>query len=162
MAEVEVLAASGAVEEERVRAALSLDDVAAVAGVPDERVVAGAEEPDVGAAVAVDAVVLRAAEERLGAGAAEQRVVAVLAVHRGRLRVREDAVRFVHPDAVVAAARVDDDPVERAAVEAEVGRAVVPDVDLQRRGNPRLQPECELVARSVAGERQRAVVDRAE
>ena len=153
-----ISAPAGAVEQEPVGAALPLDDVAAVARIPDERVMAGAEEADVGAAVAVDAVVLRPAEERLGACAAEQRVVAVLAVHRGRLRVREDAVRLVHPDAVVAAARVDDDPVERGAVEAEVGRAVVADVGLQGRGNARLQPEGELVACSVAGEGQRAVV----
>ncbi len=157
--EVEVLGACGAVEQERVRAALALDDVTAVAGIPDERVVAGAEDADVSAGVPVHEIVPGSAEEHLGAGAAEQRVTAVLAVDRRRLRVGEDAVRVVDPDAVVAAARVDDDRVERGAVEAEVGRAVVADVDLQGRGDPRLQPEGELVACAVAGEGQRVVVD---
>ena len=40
--EVDILGDVGAVEEHRVGAALALDGVAAVAGVPDEGVVAGA------------------------------------------------------------------------------------------------------------------------
>src|SRR5262249_9747199 len=51
--EVDLFADVGAVEEHGVVAVLAFDGVAAVAGVPLECVVAGAEEGDVGAAVAV-------------------------------------------------------------------------------------------------------------
>ena len=61
-------------------AALALDGVAAVAGVPLERVVAAAERRRVGAAVAVDEVVAAAADQDVGAVAADQRVVAAAAV----------------------------------------------------------------------------------
>ena len=67
--------------------------------------------------------------------------MAVLAVDRRLLGVGEDAVRLVDPDAVVAAAGIDDDPVECRPIEAEVGRAVVADVDLQRCRDTRLQAE---------------------
>src|SRR5262245_53062680 len=50
--DVHVLADVGAIEHERIRAGLPLDDVAAVARVPDERVVAGAEQGRVVAAAA--------------------------------------------------------------------------------------------------------------
>ena len=73
-----------AVEVEQVGAALALDDVVAVAGVPLEAVVAGAEQGAVGALVAVDEVVAVAAEEQVGAVAAAQGVVVVAAVHRER------------------------------------------------------------------------------
>ena len=56
----------------RVVAALALDGVAAVAGVPDEGVVAGAHEGHVVAAAAVDEVVARAADEDVVAVAAVQ------------------------------------------------------------------------------------------
>ena len=48
--EVDVFVDVGAVEQHRVDAALTFDDVAAVAGVPHERVVAGAQERRVVAA----------------------------------------------------------------------------------------------------------------
>ena len=68
---VDDLADVGAVEVERVGAALALDDVVAVAGIPLEVVVAAAEEGRVGAAVAVDEVVAVTAEQLVGAVAAE-------------------------------------------------------------------------------------------
>ncbi len=56
-----VLVDVGAVEHERIVAALAFHDVAAVAGVPDELVVAVAEKGDVIAAAAGDDVVAGAA-----------------------------------------------------------------------------------------------------
>ena len=66
----------------RVGAALALDGVAAVAGVPDEGVVAGAQEGHVVAAAAVDDVVAVAADQHVVAVAADDRVVAGAAVDR--------------------------------------------------------------------------------
>ena len=83
--EVDVLVDVGAVEEHRVDAALALDGVAAVAGVPDEGVVAGAHEGHVVAAAAVDDVVAVAADQDVVAVAAGDRVVARAAVD-GELR----------------------------------------------------------------------------
>ena len=80
--EVELLRASGAVEDHRVRAGLAFHLVAAVAGVPRERVVAGAHQRHVGASVSVDRVVLAPAEQRVAAVAAVDGVVARTAVER--------------------------------------------------------------------------------
>ena len=68
--DVDLLADVGAVEVQRVAAALALDGVAAVARIPLEGVVAGAQLGGVGADVAVDEVVAGAAEQRVGAVAA--------------------------------------------------------------------------------------------
>ena len=67
----------------------------------------------------------------LGASSAVQRVVAVLAVDPRRLGRREGAVDLVDADRVVAVAGRDVDGLEGAAVEREVGGAVVADVDLE-------------------------------
>ena len=72
--QVDLLAAACAVEEHRVGAVLTFDDVAAVAGIPDEGVIAGAHQARVGAAVAVDHVVAVAADQALGSGASTQNV----------------------------------------------------------------------------------------
>ena len=80
--DVDVLADVGAVEVQRVAAALAFDGVAAVARIPLEVVVAGAQQRGVGADVAVDEVVAGAAEQQVGAVAAAQRVVAAAAVER--------------------------------------------------------------------------------
>ena len=68
--DVDVLVDVGAVEQHRVGAALALDGVAAVAGVPDERVVAVAQQGHVVAAAAVDDVVAVAADQHVVAVAA--------------------------------------------------------------------------------------------
>ena len=57
-------------------------------------------------------------------------------------------VAFVDTDEVVAGAGLDDDLGDLAAVEAEVGRAVVTDVDLEDVGIVGLQAKRDLVARS--------------
>src|SRR6185295_12069875 len=55
--DVDVLVDVGAIEHERVESGLTLDRVAAVAGVPDEGVVAGAEGGEVVAAAADHSIV---------------------------------------------------------------------------------------------------------
>ena len=132
--EVDLLADVGAVEPHRVGSGLALDRVAAVAGIPLERVVAGAHRRRVVAAVAVDRVVVIAAEQRLRAGPAAQRVLSVLAVERRRDRVGEDAAAVVDAHEVVAPVGVDDDLDDVRALEAELGRAVVVEVDVERVG----------------------------
>ena len=99
---------------QRVLAALALDGVAAVAGIPLEGVVAGAELGAVGADVAVDEVVAGAAEQRVGAVAAAQRVVAGAAVE-GEVRQRADAV--LAGDRVGAAEALDDEVLDRGVVD---------------------------------------------
>ena len=150
----------GAVEAHRVGAALAVVRVAAVAGVPHERVVAAAaDQRGVVAAVAVDGVVAVAAVERLRAGAAEQRVVAVLAVERRRDRVGEDPAALVDAHGVVAVPGLDVDRVHVGAGEAELGRAVVAEVDLDRAGLARLQADRDLVVGLGALDRQHPVLD---
>ena len=83
------------------------------------------------AAVAVDRVVAVAAEQRLDALAAGDRVVSVATVDRRRDAVGEGAVALVDADEVVAATAVDGDLGDELALEAEVGCAVVADVDLE-------------------------------
>src|SRR5436309_11808325 len=63
--DVDFLGDVGAVEHEGVEAGLTLDRVAAVAGVPDEGVVAGAEERHVVAGPADNGVVAMVADGRV-------------------------------------------------------------------------------------------------
>src|SRR5262249_49739568 len=80
--DIEALVDVGAVEQEGVHAVLTLDLVAAVAGIPLERVVAGAENGDVVALVAIDETVAVAAEQMVGTVATENGVVAGAAIAR--------------------------------------------------------------------------------
>ena len=158
--DVERLRSAGAVEQHRVVVAeLTLDAVAAVAGIPDERVVAEAHEGGVVAAVAVGAIMAEAAAEHFPAGAAGERVVAELAVERRRLRVGEDAVDLVDPDEVVAEPGLDLDLVEPVAVEPALGRAVVVDVELERVGVAGPEPKRDRVAPERALDLERVVFD---
>ncbi len=147
--QVELLGDVGAVEAHGVGALLALDDVAAVARIPDEGVVAGAQLGQVVALVA----------ERLRAGASEQGVVSFSAVDPRWDRVGEDAVALVDADEIVAGAHIDGDPRDVLALEAEVGRAVVPDVDLEDVTVARFEAKRELVARLCARDRQEAVAE---
>ena len=112
--DVEVLGHAGPVEEHRVGAVLTFDDVAAVARIPDEGVVAGTHEPGVGASVSVDRVVAAATDEALGSVAAVDPVVPVAAVDRdldqgcqaGRARDRVVAGEPVDVQDVVRSLRV--------------------------------------------------------
>ena len=133
--------AGRAVEPHRVTACLAFDRVAAVARIPDERVVARAHQREVIALVAVDHIVAAAAAEHLDPGASGDVVVTAAAIDRGRDRVLEDAVRLVDAHDVVAAAGVDGELCDPAARDAEVGRAVVADVDLEDVGPAGLQAE---------------------
>ena len=110
----------GAVEQHRVVAALALDGVAAVAGVPDEGVVAGAHQGHVAAAAAVDQVVAVAADQDVVAVAAGDRVVPRAAVH-GECDQRGQAI--AGREGVVAAVHIDDQILARADVDAE-GRRI--------------------------------------
>src|SRR6266498_1674585 len=111
------------------------------------------------ALVAVDRVVAGAAEQRLRAGASEQGVVSFSAVDPRWDRVGEDAVALVDADEIVAGAHIDGDPRDVLALEAEVGRAVVPDVDLEDVTVARFEAKRELVARLCARDRQEAVAE---
>jgi hypothetical protein len=132
--QVDVLGDVGAVEAHPVGAGLALDRVAAVAWVPDEGIVAGAQQRQVVAAVAVDRVVAGAAEQGLRSGASEQRVVSGFAGDPRPDPVGEDPVALVDAHAVSASPGIDGDLRDLLALEAEVGRAVVTDVDLQDAG----------------------------
>ena len=158
--QVELLADVGAVEEHGVGAVLALDDVAAVAGIPLEGVVACSHQRHVGAAVAVDEVVAVAAYQRLSAGATGERVVVFSAVERGRDAVGEDPVALVDAHEVVPASAIDRDARDVGALEAELGRAVVTDVDLERSRLAGLEAECDLVTRLAAFDHQHAVLER--
>src|SRR6476469_8064344 len=147
----------GAVEDHRVGAVLAFNDVAAVAWIPDEAGVAGAEQGVVVAAVAVDRVVAVAAEQRLGAFAARDRVVSCVAVDRRRDGVGEGPVALVDAHDVVALSGVDGDVRDLRALEAEVGRAVVADVDLENAGVAGLQTKRDPVASVGALDRQHPV-----
>ena len=144
----------------RVGAVLAFDRVAAVAWIPDEGVVAGTQQGQVVAAVAVDRVVPVAAEQRLDAFAAGDRVVSGAAVDRRRDAVGEDAVALVDAHDVVAGrGRRRRSLATRSRAEAEVGRAVVTDVDLENAGLAGLQTKRDLVARLGALDRQHAVLE---
>src|SRR5204863_4471443 len=83
--DVDLLVDVGAVEQQRVGAALPLDDVAAIARVPDEGVVAGAEQGRVVAGPAIDDVVAGAADDDVIAGAAIEREVDRAGAEAGRV-----------------------------------------------------------------------------
>ena len=153
----ERLVRAGAVEGERVAAGRAVDRVAPVAGVPVEAIVPGAEPAGVVAAPAVDEVVAVARDQPLGAAAAQQGVAAAAALEGGPRLLGEDDPGLVDPDAVVAGAGAHADPVEAAALREEVGRAVVADVDLEL---ARPGAQCEPVARAVAGDGERPLLDR--
>ena len=140
-----------AVELKDVLAALTFDGVAAVAGIPDERVVAGAHQGGVGPAPAVDHVIPGTADQRVVAVASDQRVIAGAAVdgHVAELGPGGD------PDLVVAAAGLHVDRTERAAIEREVDRAVLADVELDDVGIVGRGQQLELVARGVADDLER-------
>ena len=74
--EGEVLRVPEAIEQQLVEAASALDRVAAVALVPPEHVIARSKEGDVGALVAVEEIVARAAGQNVVARAAGNEVVA--------------------------------------------------------------------------------------
>ena len=112
--DVDLLAGIGAVEGQRVLAALPLDGVAAVAGIPLEGVVAGAQLCRVGADVAVDVVVAGAAEQGVGPVAAGDRVIAAAAVD-GEVRQRPDAV--LADDRVGATEALDGELLDRGVVD---------------------------------------------
>ena len=119
---VDLLADVGAVEVQRVVAALAVDGVAAVARDPTGSVSLPAPSwARVGADVAVDEVVAAAAEQHVGAVAAAQGVVAGAAVD-GEVRQRADAV--LAGDRVGAAeARDDEAPRPRCCSSRPRGRA---------------------------------------
>ena len=89
---------------QRIGAGLTLDDIAAVAGVPDEGVVAVAEEGRVVAATADHGVVAVTAEQHVVALAAGDGVVAGAAVDGETDDTRRQGGRI---DRVIAAAAVD-------------------------------------------------------
>ena len=107
---------------------LALDRVAAVARIPDERVVARTTDRHVVAAVAVDRVVPVTAQQRVVTVTAAERVVAGAAVDGQRPEPRHAVARV---DGVVTATGLNVDRMEGAAVEAEIDRAVLTDVERQ-------------------------------
>ena len=151
-------AAAAPLKTHRVGAGLAFDGVAAIARIPDERVVARAQLGEVVAPVAVDRVVPGAAAQLLHSGTAGEVVVSVPAVERRRDAVGEDSVALVDAHEVVAAAAVDDDPRDELALDAELGRAVVADVDLENVGSAGLQAKRNPVARARAPDDQRSVL----
>ena len=153
-----MLCRGGAVEDHRVGAGLAFDGVAAIARIPHERVVARAQLREVVAPVAVDRVVAVAAAQLLHPGAAGEIVVSVSAVERRRDAVGEDTVALVDAHEVVTGAAVDDDPRDELALDAEIGRAVVADVDLEDVRSAGLQAKRNPVARARALDDQRAVL----
>ena len=86
--DVDVLGGVGAVEHQRVGARLTLDRVAAIAGVPDELVIAGAHEGNVSACAARDDVIAGPTDQHVRAAAADDGVVAITPVDRQRDRRR--------------------------------------------------------------------------
>ena len=155
----DVLGDSRAVEAQGVGAGLAVDDVAPVAGIPDERVVARTEKGVITTAVPVHQVVPGAAEQRLRSGSADERVVSGSAVEQRLDPVGEHAVPFVDAHEIVARSRVDADPCDLLPLEAEVGLAVVTDVDLEDPGIAGLQAERDLVTRPRALDDQRAALE---
>jgi hypothetical protein len=143
---IDLLGCRGTVEHHRVGTGLALDDVAAVTGIPDKGVIAGAQPGQVVAPVAVDRILPVPAKKRLDALAAGDRVVPSAAVDRCRDRVGEGAVDFVDAYGVVAGSGIDGDLGNLAAIEAEVGVAVVADVDLEDAGRACLQAKRDLLA----------------
>ena len=113
-----------AVEQHGVDAALALDHVVVVAGVPHEQVVAGAEEGDVVAVAAEDGVVAGAADDGIGAEAAEG--------------LQGDLVggQAAGVDEVVAAEAVDGQDVRGVGViDGHLGRSAIDDDAAADRGD---------------------------
>src|SRR4029453_16098372 len=93
-----------------------------------------AERGRVVAAIAVDRVVSVAAEQRLGAYAAGDRVVPISAGDQRRDGGVDGPVALGDAHKVVSGPAIDGDLHDLVALEAEVGRAVVADVDLENAG----------------------------
>ena len=70
----------GAIEQKRIAAVLTLDNVAAVAGIPDKGVIAAAEQGGVVAAATSDGVAAVAADQQIAAGTAGDGVIASAAI----------------------------------------------------------------------------------
>ena len=123
----------------RVRARLTLDRVAAVARIPHERVITGAQQgpslPPFPSTVSLPSPPSNVSHS----GATEQVVVPGSAGDRRPDAIGEDPVALVNAHEVVAGPGIDGDPRNLLALEAEVGRAVVADVDLQNAGLPALR-----------------------
>src|SRR5262249_58715037 len=122
----------------------ALEATAPGAGVQDEGVIAGAEQHKVVAPFADDGIVAGTADERLRAAAPDQGVISAAAVERRNIGVSEDSVRFVDPDLVVAGAPHDVDVIKSSTLEAEIGRAIVVDVNLQDAGIARAHSHGQL------------------
>src|SRR5262245_40744113 len=105
--DVDVLAYVRAVEEQRVGAVLTFDDVAPVTGIPLEEVVASAEVRDVVALLPIHEVVPVTTEEEVRAPATEDCVVAGATVERELLQDPRLQGRGI--DRVVAVEAVDDE-----------------------------------------------------
>ena len=118
--DVDVLVDVGAVEQQRIEAALALDHIAAVARVPDERVVAASQKRHVVAATADDGVVSVAGEQGIRALAADDRVVAGAAVDR-QLGQAGDEARGV--DHIVPRASADDDIFDAVGLDDDIADA---------------------------------------
>src|SRR5204862_4125482 len=97
-----------AVENQRIGAGLTFDDIAAVARIPDEGIVAVAERSGVVAAPAGDGVVAVAADQDVIAVAAGDGVVSGAAVDR---QLHGSGLQTGGTDDVVATEGVDDEPV---------------------------------------------------
>ena len=110
------------------------------------------------AAVAVDRVVPIAADQRLDTGATVDRVVPIATVDDRRDDIREGAVALVDAYEVVARLGIDHDRAESVAVEAEVGRAVITDVDEENVWVPRLEAKRDLVGHRGAFDGEQATV----
>src|SRR5205823_11559010 len=104
------------VEDQRVGAAVALNDVAAIAGIPREAVSAGAQVGDVVAFVAIDRVRAAAAVEHLGAVAAVHGVATAAAVDGERL-LGEGAVDLVDAELIVTGAQEHIDAAEGGPIE---------------------------------------------
>src|SRR5207342_3142411 len=92
-------------------------------------------------------------------GASRQAVVSVSTVDPRENRVGEDAVALVDTDNVVSGPGIDRDPGDVLACEAEIGRAVVTDVDLENAGVTSLQAKRDLVVGLSALDQQLAALE---
>ena len=104
------------IEQKRVEAVLTVNDIAAVAGVPDERVVASSQSRCVAATAAGDQIVAVAAQERVIAVAAGDRVIAGAAIDR---ELDEIGEAIAGSEDVVAAIHIENEVFSCADVEEE-------------------------------------------
>ena len=168
------LGAVSSVEDHGVPAAVALDGITAFTWVPLEHVVAGTEYGTVVAAATVHEVIARSGVDPLGAPAALDAVTARTG--------EDDCVVVASEDDVVAAARIDCqglvpeacadsefvtaaaesniDRVKRGPIEAELGRAVVAEVDVQSVGITGGELQCDHVAVTRPGDSEGAVRNR--